>query len=409
MSDPGDVKDTIPRIHQLVPHMTAQLVGLLDGATFERARLRYVETVDYLVAEGKGRKTASRVGDRDAYWAPTTAFLEEAMRLGFVEKRPLPSARKYLDAYRTTPYGLTDAGRDAAELAQDNPARFMDLLSNAVVRVHPYFSQLLQALEENPLLFPEVSEGRVESFRKEARSTDDWAGWATKEINRGPAGKVATHSDVREEIVTALRRRFGANPTERPSSKSLAEALTDACAVASLRSRGLGMGATELKALKVWGSQFLVLDESRQVPQFDGHEVMWGAADLTSMDGVLQIARRGLGEFDRRVAEALVAAYRRQAKDAASSLAAPYLAIHRVRAEAAFSTRVTRALVDMVLEQVATGKFADLGVQVFLHLGGGDQPPPSEPPYRRGGSRMYEMTMIKQRALAPTERKEHSQ
>src|SRR5438270_11992954 len=103
-------KDTIPRLQHLVPHMRDQLLRMRQPATFEQLRQRYISTVDQLVAEGKGRRTASRVGDRDAYWAPTTEVLAEAMRLGFVQRQALPSARRYLEAYRDRPYDLTSEG-----------------------------------------------------------------------------------------------------------------------------------------------------------------------------------------------------------------------------------------------------------------------------------------------------------
>jgi hypothetical protein len=70
----------------------------------------------------------------------------------------------------------------------------------------------------------------------------------------------------------------------------------------------------------------------------------------------------------------------------------PYLPIHEVRAEAAFECRVTRALADLVLERLAAGEFAELGVQVWLHLSGGEVPD-SEPIYRRGGTRRFSMTV----------------
>ncbi|MCY0683034.1 hypothetical protein, partial [Klebsiella pneumoniae] len=86
--------------------------------TFEQLRLRYIGTVDRLVAEGKGRRTARRVGDRDAYWAPTTEVLTEAMRLGFVQRQPLPSARRYLESYREKQYVLTSEGGALAAVAE---------------------------------------------------------------------------------------------------------------------------------------------------------------------------------------------------------------------------------------------------------------------------------------------------
>jgi hypothetical protein len=385
-------KDTVPRLHQLVPHMRAQLIGLKHGATFEEARQRYLETVERLEAEGLGRKTASRVGDQDAYWSPTTEALEEAMRLGLVERQPLPSARRYLNAYRDTFFVLTPDGLEAAELAEKNPADFFDRLSKAVVTGHPYFKGLLDVLRTAPLLCPEVSEGDVEASRHDGRGTDHWAAWAADKINSGPYSPGVTVDAVKEDM-KAVARRFGKKPSVRPPSKDLAEAINDAFAAASLRSRGLPIGATDLLVLKKWGSQLLLLDESRYVPKFSGSNVIWIAADIQETEDDLQIARRGLANYGESVAKAIVDAYREQARASESNLAAPYLPIYRVRAQAAFSTGVTRALTDRVLEQLAAGGFPDLGMRVYLHLGRGDQPPRSEPPYRRGGSRRYEMTM----------------
>ena len=393
--DMASKKDTIPRLHQLVPHMRTQLIGLRDGATFEKARQRYIETVNRLEAEGRGRKTASRVGDRDAYWSPTAEALEEAMRLELVVRQPLPSARRYLDAHRESLFVLTDLGQEAADLAEKNPAAFFDQLSKSVIRAHPYFRRLLDLLKEAPLLCPEVSEGDIEASRKSGRGTDYWAEWATEKINQGPFSPGATVEDIKEDM-TAVRRRFGKKPTERPTSKALSEAINDAFAAASLRSRGLPIGATDLLVLKKWGSQLLLLDESRYVPSYAGSNLLWIAADIEWQGDDLSIARRGLSNYGRKVAQAIVEAYRTQAHATESTLAAPYLSIYKVRAEVAFATGVTRALVDRTLEQLAAGGFDDLGVQVYLHLGRGDQPPRSEPPYRRGGSRRYELTMTDQ-------------
>src|SRR4051812_35107723 len=117
--------DTIPRLHQLVPHMSAFLLRMRDGGlAFEQARMGYADTVAQLAAQGLGRQTASRVSDADAYWSPTAELIQEAMRLGFVERRPLPSGRRHLDAHRNTVHALTEHGRQAADLTQTAPAEF---------------------------------------------------------------------------------------------------------------------------------------------------------------------------------------------------------------------------------------------------------------------------------------------
>src|SRR3954468_18435705 len=153
-----EIRDTIPRLAQLVPHMRSQLRGLQDGSTFEEVRLRYIETVDQLVAAGLGRRTASRVQDRDAYWSPAVEVLEESMRLGFLERQPLPSARKYLDTYRDKRFELTSLGQEVAALVEADVAAFFNRLAEAAVAAHPYLKQFLLLLREGPVLCPEISE-----------------------------------------------------------------------------------------------------------------------------------------------------------------------------------------------------------------------------------------------------------
>ncbi len=206
--------------------------------------------------------------------------------------------------------------------------------------------------------------------------------------------------DVQREIRIFLERRFGKSPAEKPHSKALSEAMNDAFATASLKARGLPMGATELRILRAWGSQLRLLDQSRHVPEFQGSNLLWIAADLDTANGQISAARRAFNEHGLAVARAVVAAYRSQAAANDSSLAAPYLAIYAVRATAAFACGVTRALVDIVLGRLANGEFPELGVQVWLHLGRGDQAPPSEPVFRQGGSRRYQITITNQKESA---------
>jgi hypothetical protein len=60
----------------------------------------------------------------------------EAMRLGFVERQQVPSARRYVEAHRERRYALTRLGREAAELAQDDIAVFCDRLAEALYKTH---------------------------------------------------------------------------------------------------------------------------------------------------------------------------------------------------------------------------------------------------------------------------------
>ena len=144
--------------------------------------------------------------------------------------------------------------------------------------------------------------------------------------------------------------------------------------------------------MKKWGSQLLLLDESRYVPAFTGQNILWLAGDISD-NGHVRIQRRTLQQraaLSRRSGR--LPRTRPRPTQKRPGLRVPYLPIYRVRAQAAFECRVTRALVDLVIERLADGSIPDLHAQVWLHLGTTRQPK-SEPIYRRGGNRRYEITI----------------
>ena len=271
-------------------------------------------------------------------------------------------------------------------------AAFCDRLSAAVYDHHPYFRAFIDTLQKGPIGCPEVTEGEVEESRRSGKGTDHWVEVACQRTHDQTT--TDKNARIREVIVAVVRQRFGQTMERLPTSKQMAEALNDAYSEAILRLHGLSIGAIDLKAMKKWGSQLRLLDESRYVPDFTGQNVIWLAADISD-NGVVRIRRRALANYERSVAEAVVAAYGLQAAKEDTSLRAPYLPIYRVRAQAAFECGVTRALVNLVIERLAVGSIRDPDVQVRLHLGRTRQPD-SEPVYRRGGSRRYEITIQSQ-------------
>ena len=389
-SQPSPIRDTIPRLQQLVPHMRDQLTGLRPSTTFEHARLRYAQSVDRLAARGLGRRTASRIGNEDRYWSPTREVLDEAMRLGFVEHQQLPSARKYVDAHRDRRYHLTELGLQAADEAKTDISAFYDRLAAAVYSHHPYFRAFIDSLRTGPIGCPEVTEGEVEEARRSGKGTEHWVELASERIPRRTKSR-DDKTRIREAILSVVRHRFGQSTDGIPTSKQMAESLNHAYIEASVRLRGLSFGAIDLRIMKTWGSQLMLLDQSRYVPAFPRQNLLWLAADVNS-NGTLALRRKTLANQERPLANAVIAAYRAQAEAQETSLQAPYLPIYRVRAQVAFDFLVTRALVDLVIERLATGSIPDMPVEVWLHLGKTRQPG-SEPVYRRGGNRRYEITI----------------
>lgn len=391
--------DSIPRLHHLVPHLGSQLAALADGATFEECRLLYVRTTDRLASKGKARRVASRVDNRDAFWSSTQEVLYEAMRLGLLVHQPLPSARRYVDEHRDRSFELTSEGLAAARLYKEDLAEFTTMATNAAIQAHPYFRAYLRALDEAPIVCPVVSEGVVAEARRKGTGTRPVAERAVKIIEQG-FGPAPSADDMLREMMLATRKRFGKNPDQPPLDKKVAEALTDGAATAALRARELRMGPTDLKTLRTWGTELLLVDQSRYVPCFEVSDfpspnVIWLAGEMTAggQNDPLKVERRGMYEHGREVARALIGAYWTQAEAAKSSLVAPYLPIYRVRAQAAYDSRVTRKLVDRVIEALVNDDYPELDVEIQLHLGAADRVPPSEPVYSRGRRRRFQMTM----------------
>ena len=386
------VRDSVPRLQQLVPHMRAQLVGLRDGTTFEQARRRYGKTVSDLAIRGLGKDSSSRVGEKDKHWSPTREVLDEAMRLGFVEKQKLPSARKYLDAYRDCCYRLTAAGEQAMSQAEEDIAVFCDELAIAVYNTHPYFRRFIHILQKRPLACPEITEREVKESRNPGKGTEYLLNYAIERLEQDPL-VADERKHVREIITSFVSHRFGRAPGKQPTNKEMVNAINDAFAEAAIKLRGLSAGATDLKMLKSWGTQLRLLDQSRYVSGFGDRNtnIIWLASDIDEHPK-LRIRRRTYEKYWREVSEAIISSYRSQASESDSRLYAPYLPIYRVRADAAFQCKVTRALVDIVIEKLVGGKIPDTDFQLWLHLGATRQPA-SEPVYRRGGSRRYEMTI----------------
>ena len=380
-------RDTIPRLHRIVAHTRDQLRGLANGAaTFEDCRVRYGHTQRRLAQEGRGRSTApsAGVGERVRNWAPTRDCLSELMRLDAVENKPLPSSKRLVGSYRDETYKLTDHGMYLAELTPDS-ARFIDELGQGLIAAHPYLRLLLQALEQNPVRCPTVGEGDLERCR---RGTRGWAEWAAERIGDG-----TLPGRVEKAIREHLDRRFGKTPTERPGNKALAETMNDALMVAAFTACDVHLDATTIKTLLRWGSDLLLYDQSRYVPAHPDANVIWLAADLTRQSGGdLLPTRRGIAEYGGRVAHAFRRAYWEQARQSGSSLAEPYLPIHRLRAQVAYECTVTRALGDMVLSRLADGDYPEVAVEVLLHVGMTGLPA-SEPAFRHHGRRRLEATM----------------
>lgn len=381
--DLEQARDTIPRLHRIVDHPADQLIGIAAGAnTFEDCRLRYGETSTRLQLEGRGRATASRVAESERNWAPTRDLLQELIRWGALVSTPVPSTRHNLDAHRERRYELTAKGQQLAQMATRR-GDFTTAVSEELIAAHPYFRRLLEALDTGPMICPVPTEGDVARGRG---GLGGWAAWAAELIG-GEQLAPAIEKLVREH----LERRFGSRPeNDRPSNKAVAEALADAFAVAGFTARGIAVDGPTIKTLQRWGTELLIFDQSRYVPEYPAANVIWSACDLVpEADRQLHVRRRGRERFGEDVARALVEAFRKQ-HDPSNGIAVP---VHRIRAQAAFTASVTRSLSDLVLSDLIDGHYPALEVSTRAFIGSCELPK-SEPAFRHRKRIRLEVQMV---------------
>ena len=119
-------------------------------------------------------------------------------------------------------------------------------MTAAIIAAHPYFRALLEALADGVIAYPVVSEGEVAESRRQERKVADWAAWGIERIAGDPTTEL-----VQREIKKALDRFR--HREEKPTTKELAEALSDGFAVAGFAARGLVFDSATIKALLALG------------------------------------------------------------------------------------------------------------------------------------------------------------
>lgn len=386
------VKDTIPRVTH-VSYFHSVMQGIAGGLTFDELRLRVRQVSSELNRRTGGSATTARIADAYTLWSPTADAISELMRLGLVERRPVPAKRTNVDAHRETKYHLTSSGQDVFSQSGENDSAFRGALTPLLIKQHPYLSTLCAALGEEPLLIPEYTEEELREFKQASESWtavlgENAAVRMRQSMKRANASAEAVTAQVRE----ALKKRFSGGA--EPSPKDILDTVLDALIVAALEARGLRYDAITFNILTSWGRQLFVFDESRYVQAMNGRAV-WSTAAIEGIGSETpSVTRRGLSQFGGKVAEQLATSYR----DIAEALTAdiggsavrfPYIGIYKVRALTAFRVGVNISLVDRVIAEIAE-RARQVPFSLELQLGTANWPF-SEPPFRLGSRRYYVM------------------
>lgn len=372
-----ETRDTIPRVTHLT-QFEAILDGLDDGLTFDELRKRLWQVAIDLARLFGGREPS---GHPDYHmWSPTKDALEDLMRVGWVEKATLPSARHRVDAYRMTQYRLTDKGRQWAR--RNNAGEARELLGQALLEQHPYFREYLIRLSRGPLFIPEFVESDIEPG-----STPDSLDYsrlvceAVRRIKVSPAQTIVEPHELAVLVAEFVRRRFS---HQRPKTrKALLDAVQDAVLARISRSEGMRADPTSFVIISSWSRELFLSGASRYVTEAPGGWLHWAGADIDADGTKVTYVRRGL----TKVADRVVGMFR----SAAEELKTPGMELVKVyplRGTVAYRCGVANEIVDRVLTELVTKKRPS-PYEIWLSAGALFDPPASEWPLSIGGRRYH--------------------
>ena len=369
--------DTIPRVTHLT-QFESVLDGLDEGLTFDGLRRRLWQVATDLARLSGGRETSGH--PEYHMWSSTKDAIEELMRLGWVEKVPLPSVRHRVDAYRGTQFALTERGHQWVRISSAGQAR--EVLGQALIKQHRYFREYLTRLMTGPLFIPEFIETDIESgSTPDSLSYGSLASEVARRVQASPAGKNGEVPDITDTLVKYVRRRFSKrHPRNR---KALLDAIQDAVLMGVLRSEHLRADPASFVIISSWSRELFITGASRYVTESPGGWLHWAAADFNTEGGDVNYVRRSLTKSADQVVGIL--------RSAAEELKTPgteLVKVYPLRGTVSFRCGVANEIVDRVLTDLVTKKRLS-PYEVWVSAGALIDPPASEWPLSIGGRRYH--------------------
>lgn len=385
----SDVRDTIPRMYHLT-YLPLVLEAVSDGASFDVVRKKVAEEAR---AMSRRLGPVARVPD-DGYvhWTTTKDALGESMKLGLLERSPVPSKRAQVDAHRGRRYQLTRDGERLLSEVRAAPSSFRQRIAPLLIQSHAYYAALLKKLSAAPIAIRTYTE---EELRVHKSSSSLWIDAVASEVvAHGTETMRLRASDdavrhVANGIREGLRRRF--RDVESPRPKDVLDTLDDLVCALTLERLELPIDAISFNVMMSWNRWLYLADESRYVHGLRGR-IAWPAADVV-IDEEPTIRWRGAREFGGRIVALLSEVYRDIAvREHHPVDSAPLLPIYEVRATTAYRARVPVALVDHIIAQIADEQ-RQAPYSIRPQLAGANPFPSSESPFMLGDSPYFVMSL----------------
>ena len=408
----------IPRLQEL-EFVGLGVEGVVAGLTYDEIRASLYDHMRY--TRRRNAPSGNHAGTRGAqdpatrYVHNATEALTEAMRLGFVERAPLPSSKKAAAGYGGTRFVATPEGREwAARVAEDATGAYTDLLSR-LWSLHPQLAGYLELLAKGPFVIPaanwrEVHERPVHAGQEEtSRRTylDFLAARCGRAIAAGATGWEATEQEVAAAIDQYIDARVAfagrrSRPHPYPRHSDFVNACEEAVVSFAFTQAGMALDYISLEILRRWTKTLGVANFSYHVPEAPALR-LWATADV-QLSPDFRVQRRSVDDYYDAVLAELPHSYERARRHYQGSSFVP---VHAVRAAVCFRLGLNDTVFNNAIRQLlSTERAAELGYRINLDRAQFGALPPTELPLtvpdRSGRDQTYSvMTLVTRNERTP--------
>lgn len=334
-----------------------------------------------------------------------TDALAELMRLGLLERSPLPTTANALPTYRSKRFAVTEQGGAWVEQLGADPAEAMNRLLSGMWQVHPQLAAYYRLLAENKILIPTLNwtdlfPGGVEEFGEAERNRyiealtkliadageEEDLGWRAE-----PTQIRAAANSVIKKRIEASKRRGTRFPYLRP--QDFVRDCHKGIVGFSFKTAGVQLDFTSHEVLRRWGRAFGVANFSYHIPGRAGLRC-WGTAELSERDGGVEVRRRRVAEFGDRVIEELPRAYERAREQRGTG---GFVPVFVVRQDVCWQLELNGAVFDAALRHLIADKRKP-PLRITLDRAFAGTVPPTESPLtvpdRDGRPNAYGLMMV---------------
>ena len=408
----------IPRLQEL-EFVGIAVDGVVAGQTYDEIRAAMYDHMRYVrrhnAPSGNHAGTRGVEDPATRYVHNATEALTEAMRLGFVERAPLPSSKRAAVAYSSAHFVATPEGREwSARAAEDGPAAYTDLLAR-LWTLHPQLAGYLQLLGGGPFVIPaanwrEVHDRPIRTGHEEAARrayVEFLAARCGRATASGRTGWTATDLQVADAITQYIDDRVAfavrrSRPHPYPRHGDFVGACEEAVVKFAFTQANTALDYISVEILRRWTKTLRVANFSYHVPEAPALR-LWRTAEVKPPPR-FSVKRSALEDYYHAVLTELPQAYERARRVHQGSSFVP---VHVVRAAVCFRLGLNDADFNTTIRQLLTSEPPDgLSYRINLDRAQFGALPPTELPLtipdRAGRSHAYSvMTLVTRTERTP--------